>query len=95
MPEVMWLYRTAVLDDRTSATCVALAEALEPVAPDRLPRLWQAHWSGPTRLAVAVRTLVVWEHGELSIDEPGIAKPGATALEPLAWVVSSRERRPG
>ena len=29
MPELLWLYLTALLYDRTSASCVALAEALQ------------------------------------------------------------------
>jgi Transposase DDE domain len=94
MPEVIWLYRTALLYSRTSATGVALAEALETVSHDRLTRMVQAHWSGQTLLEVAVRTLFVWEHGHLIIDDTVMAKPFATAIERLAWVFSRRERRP-
>jgi hypothetical protein len=60
MPELFWLYLTALLYDRTSASCVALAEALEAVSHDRLTRLLQAAWSGQTLLELAFRTLFVW-----------------------------------
>jgi hypothetical protein len=46
MPELLWLYLTALLYYRTSASCVALAEALETVSHDRLTRLLQSDWSG-------------------------------------------------
>ena len=36
MPELIWLYLTALLYFRTSVTCVALAEALDTVSHDRL-----------------------------------------------------------
>jgi hypothetical protein len=94
VPELIWLYLTALLYYRTSATCVALAEVLETVSHDRLTRMLQAHWSGQTLLEVAVRTLFVWEHGYLIIDDTVIAKPFATAIQGLAWVFSSQERRP-
>jgi hypothetical protein len=54
----------------------------------------QADWSGQTLLEVAWRTLFVWERGYLRIAETVIAKPCATAIEGLAWGVSSRERKP-
>jgi hypothetical protein len=73
---------------------VALAEVLETVSHDRLTRMLQAHWSGQTLLEVAVRTLFVWEHGYRIIDDTVIAKPFATAIQGLAWVFSSQERRP-
>ena len=41
MPTLVWLYLTALLYGRTSTSCVALAEALESVSHDRLPRLLQ------------------------------------------------------
>jgi hypothetical protein len=94
MPELIWLYLTALLYYRTSATCVALAEALEVVSHDRLTRMLQAHWSGQRLLEGACRTLFVWEHGYLIIDDTVIAKPFATAIEGLAWVFSRQERRP-
>jgi putative transposase len=94
MPELLWLYLTALLYDHTSASCVALAEALETVSHDRLTRLLQAAWSGPTRLEIACRTLFVWERGYLMLDDTVIAKPFARAIEGLAWVFSSRARKP-
>jgi hypothetical protein len=48
MPELLWRDLTAWLYDRTSASGVALAEALETVLHDRLTRLLQAEWSGQT-----------------------------------------------
>jgi hypothetical protein len=94
MPKPVWLYLTALLYDRTSASCVALAEALESVSHDRLTRLLQADWSGQTLLELALRTLFVWERGYLIIDDTVIPKPFATAMEGLAWVFSSQERKP-
>jgi hypothetical protein len=94
MPELLWLYLTALLYDRTSATCVALAEALQTVSHDRLTRMLQADWSGQTLLALAVRSLFVWERGYLIIDDTVIPKPFATAIESLAWVFSSQQRKP-
>jgi putative transposase len=94
MPELIWLYLTALLYYRTSSSCVALAEALETVSHDRLTRLLQGSWSGHTLLEVACRTLFVWERGFLIIDDTVIPKPFATAIDGLAWVFSSQERRP-
>jgi hypothetical protein len=94
MPKLVWLYLTALLSYRASATCVALAEAWPTVSHDRLTRRLQADWSGHTLLESAFRMLFVWERGYLIIDDTVIAKPFATAIEGLAWVFSSQERRP-
>jgi DDE family transposase len=94
MPELLWLYLTAVLYSRTSSSCVALAEALETVSHDRLTRLLQASWSGHTLLELACRTLFVGQRGDLIIDATVVPQPFATAMEGLAWVFSSQERRP-
>ena len=94
MPALIWLYLTALLYDRTSASCVALAEALQTVSHDRLTRLLQAEWSGHTLLEFACRTLFVWDGGYLIIADTVIPKPFATAIEGLAWVFSSQERKP-
>jgi len=59
MPMLVWLYLIALLSDQSSATCVALAEALETVSYDRLTRLLRAHGSGPTLLQHACRTRFV------------------------------------
>src|SRR5215510_5867767 len=94
MPELLWRYLTALLYDRTSATCVALAEALQTVSHDRLTRRLQADWSGQRLLESAVRTLFVWERGSLILDDTVVPKPFATAMEGLAWVFSSQEHKP-
>jgi hypothetical protein len=94
MPELLWLYLTALLYYRTSGSCVALAEALETVSHDRLTRLLQGNWSGQTLLEFTFRTLFVWERGYLILDDTVIPKPFATAMESLAWVFSSQERKP-
>jgi putative transposase len=94
MPALIWLYLTALLYYRTSASCVALAEALQTVSHDRLTRLLQAEWSGQTLLELAFRTLFVWERGYLILDDTVIPKPFAMAIEGLAWVFSSQERKP-
>jgi hypothetical protein len=94
MPELIWLSLTALRYVRTSVTCVALAEALEPVSHDRLTSMLQAQWSGHTRLELACRTLFVWERGYLILDDTVIPKPLATAIEGLAWVYSSQDRQP-
>ena len=95
MPELMWRYRTALLYDRTSASCVALAEALEPVSHDRLTRMLQADWSGHTRLESALGTLFVWGRGSLISADTVIPTPFATAIAGRAWGFSRQERRPG
>jgi hypothetical protein len=94
MPKLVWLYLTALLYYRTSATCVALAEALQTVSHDRLTRMLQSDWSGHTLLDVVCRTLFVWNRGFLLIDDTVIPKPFATAIENLAWVYSSQEHKP-
>jgi DDE domain len=72
----------------------ALAEALETVSHDRLTRLLRSDWSGQRLLELAFRTLFVWERGYLIIDDTVIPKPFAVAIEGLAWVFSSLERKP-
>lgn len=94
MPALIWLYLTALLYYRTAATCVAMSEALQTVSQDRLTRMRQADGSGQTLLERACRLLFVWERGYLIFDDTGIPKPYATAMEGLAWVCSSTERRP-
>jgi putative transposase len=94
MPSLLWHYLTALLYDRTSGSCVALAEALETVSHDRLTRLLQGTWSGQTLLELTFRTLFVWERGYLLLDDTVIPKPFATAMESLAWVFSRQERKP-
>jgi hypothetical protein len=94
MPTRVWHYLTALLYYRTSVSCVALAEALQTVSHDGLTRLLQANWSGQRLLELAVRTLFVWERGYLIIDDTVLPKPFATAIEGLAWVFSSQERKP-
>jgi putative transposase len=94
MPKQVWLYLTALLYYRTSSSCVALAEALETVSHDGLTRMLQADWSGQRLLESACRMLFVWERGCLILDDTVIPKPFATAMESLAWVYSSQERKP-
>jgi putative transposase len=94
MPTLVWRYLTALLYYRTSGSCVALAEALGTVSHDRLTRMLQGDWSGHTLLDVACRPLFIWERGFLILDDTVIPKPFATAMEGLAWVFSSQERRP-
>jgi hypothetical protein len=95
MPTLGWLYLTALRYDRTSATCVAVAEAWQTVSHDRLTSRLQADWSGQTLLESAWRRLFVWERGSLIIDDTVVPNPCATAMEGLAWVYSSQERQPG
>jgi hypothetical protein len=94
MPELLWRYLTALLYYRTSGSCVAFAEALETVSHDRLTRMLQGDWSGQTLLELTLRTLFVWSQGYLILDDTVIPKPFATAMESLAWVFSSQERKP-
>ena len=94
MPTLVWLYLTALLYYRTSSSCVALAEALQSVSHDRLTRMLRGEWSGQRLLECALRTLFTWERGALMLDATVIPKPFATAIEGLAWVFSSQERRP-
>jgi putative transposase len=94
MPTLVWLYLTALLYYRTSATGVALAEVLHTVAQDRLTRMLQADWSGQRLLESAFRALFVWERGYLIIDDTVVPRPFATAVEGLAWVFSSQQGKP-
>jgi Transposase DDE domain len=94
MPKQVWLYLTALRYYRTSNSCVALAEAVETVSHDCLTRMLQADWSGQRLLESACRMLFVWEQGCLILDDTVIPKPFATAMESLAWVYSSQERKP-
>jgi putative transposase len=94
MPTLVWLYLTALLYYRTSTSCVALAEALQTVSHDRLTRMLQADWSGHILLESTLQTLFIWERGYLILDDTVIPKPFATAIEGLAWVFSSQERKP-
>jgi hypothetical protein len=94
MPTLVWPYRTALLYDRTSVSCVALAEALQAVSHDGLTRLLPATGSGQTLLELAVRTLFVWERGDLILGDTGLPQPFAAAIAGLAGVFSSQERKP-
>jgi hypothetical protein len=94
MPTLVWRYLTALLYDRTSAACTALAGALETVSHDRLTRMLQANWSGHTLLELAVRTLCAWQRGYRILDDTVIPTPFATAIEGLAWVFSIQEGKP-
>jgi hypothetical protein len=94
MPQLVWLYLTARLYFRASASSVALAEALQIVSHDRLMRLPQPDWSGQILIESACRTLFLSERGDLIHDDTVIPKPFATAMEGLAWVSSSQERKP-
>ena len=71
-----------------------MAEALATVSHDRLTRLLQREWSGQTLLEVAWRTLFVCQRGDLIIDDTVIPTLVAVAIEGLAWVFSSLERKP-
>jgi putative transposase len=95
MPKRVWLYLTALLYYHTSASCMALAESLQTASHDGLTRLLQASWSGPTLLDLAWRTLFAGARGDLIVDDTVLPKPFATAIEGLAWLYSSQERKPG
>ena len=94
MPTLVWLYLTALLYDRTAATCGALAEAWHTVSHDRLTSRLQADWCGQRLLESTWRTLFVRERGSLISDATVVATPCALAMEGLAWGYSSRERQP-
>jgi hypothetical protein len=81
MPLLVWLYPIALLSNQTSATCEALAEAMETVSHHRLTRLLPAHGSGSTLLEHACRTRFVWEPGHLIHNDTVIRKPSATPLD--------------
>lgn len=94
MPTRVWLYRTAWVDDRPSATCVAVAEAWHTVSHDRLTRLLQRDGAGHPRLEVVCRTRFVWGRGLLMIDAPVLPTPLATAIEHRAWGDARQEHTP-
>ncbi len=52
------------------------------------------NWSGPTRLALPLRTLFAWTWGSRIHDNTVMPKPCATARAGLAWVFASQERQP-
>jgi hypothetical protein len=84
VPTLVWLYLTALLYYRTSANCVALAEALATVSHDRLTRLLQGDWSGE-RLLMTYGSSVPWILGDLQAYAPpshcaGIVTTGAPSL---------------
>jgi hypothetical protein len=54
MPELVWLYLTALVCYRTPGSCVALAEVLETVSHDRLTRLLQGDWRPKKRPVMAI-----------------------------------------
>jgi hypothetical protein len=54
----------------------------------------QSDWSGHTLLDVVCRTRFAWDRGFLMIDDTVLPKPFATAIESLAWVYASQERKP-
>jgi hypothetical protein len=85
MPKRVWLYLTAMLYYRTSASCMALAEGLQTVSHDGLTRLLQAVWSGQALLELALRMRFVCERGDLILANTVLPKPFATAIEDLAW----------
>jgi hypothetical protein len=60
----------------------------------RSERFRYEDWSGHTPIESALRTLFVWEQGDLSLDDIVVAEPFATVMESLGWVFSSLERRP-
>jgi hypothetical protein len=94
MLTLVWLSCTALRYDRTSGSCVVLAEALRTVSHDRLTRMRQGDWSGRTLLDITCRTFFVGEREFLIIDDTVIPKPVATAMEGLAWGFARQERRP-
>jgi hypothetical protein len=94
MPTLVWLDLTALLDDCTAASCVALAEMLPTVSHARLTSVLRADWSGHTLLELAWRTLFTGQRGCRILDNTVVPKPFATAIEGLAWVYASQERKP-
>jgi hypothetical protein len=54
MPELVWLYLTALLYYWISDSCVALAEVLETVSHNRLTRLLQGDWRPKKRPVMAI-----------------------------------------
>lgn len=93
MPELVWFYLTALLYDRTSDTCIALAEAAEIVSYERLTRLLKGNWSKQRLLEIACRPLFVWRRHYLILDDTVIPKRFAAGIEGLAWAFSSQERK--
>jgi len=91
----VWLDLTALRDDRTSATCVAVAEVLHTVSHDRLTRMLQADWAGQRLLESAVRTLCVWDRGYLSIDDTVVPTPVATVMAGVAGGFASPQGTAG
>jgi hypothetical protein len=93
MPELIWLYLTALLYYRTSMSCTAfggLANRVPwPLDENAAGRLVRANTPG-ARLSHLVRVGT----GDLVLDDTVVPTPLATVMDGLAWVFSSRERKP-
>jgi hypothetical protein len=94
MPELRWLYLTALLDYQTSGSCAALAEVLETVSHDRLTRMLQGDWSGQTRLELTMRTRFAWSRGYFILDDTVIPKPFAPRWRASRGSFPARSARP-
>ena len=93
MPEPLWIYLMALLYFTRLTTCSAIADAFDSVAHDRLTRMLQGTWSGPTLLNLALRALFTVAGGYLIVDDTVLAKPSARLLGEAAWVWSNKDRQ--
>jgi Transposase DDE domain len=93
MPEPLWIYRMALLYFTHVTPCSAIADAFDSVSHERFTRLLQGPWSGPTRLALALRTLFRVAGGYLIVADTVGAKPYARLLGEAAWGWSHKDRQ--
>jgi hypothetical protein len=91
---LIWHDLTAWRYYGTSTSGVALAAAPQTVSQDRLTRMLPADGSGPIRLDLAVCPWVVWQRGDVILDDTGMPNPCATAIERGAWVDARKARTP-
>jgi hypothetical protein len=89
MPKGIWLYLTALLYYRTSASCMALTEGLQTVSHDGLTGLLQAAWSGQTVPELTLRTRFVCERDDLILADTVLPKPGDGGRAPRAGAEGS------
>jgi hypothetical protein len=93
MPEPLWIELMAWLYFTKLTTCSAMADAFDSASHDRLTSLLQGTWSGPTRLDLALRTLVAVAGGSLLVDDTVVATPAARLVGEAAWGWSNKERQ--
>jgi hypothetical protein len=74
-PELLWIYRMALLYFTRISPGTAIAEAMTDAAHDRWTHMLQGPWSGDTLLDLALCTLFTIVGGYLIVDDTVVEKP--------------------